>query len=909
MQPNSPEDSAEWLATPEQFTSQSAHRALTTRALVFRWVVVAFSIALFLSTCALMGMGVAWLRNHLDALPTIDYLEHYQPQIPSRLLDSRGELIHEVLGRRAENRQQVTREDLPDHLVQAVVALEDKRFLDHPGVDPIRIPKAAWVNFVAGRIREGASTLTQQLAKDLFVTEILGSGPRKRTYTQKMKEAWRALQIERRYSKSEILEIYLNQVYIGDRRQNIMGVAAASQYYFGKPVSQLALKECAMLAGILQSPASWSPFESLKHANRRTRIALRAMLNEGYIAEEEYQQAVNEPLRLRDRSTRRKLVVNKYPYFNEFARRQFQRGEIRRADGTPIVLAGSGVDVETTLDGRLQEAAIAALRRGIVDHEDRRRTLHGSRWGERVNSEPNADSPVRILPGYTYDAYVAAPYRPGDTEVLVTFPRIEGESRPHAAIFNATESWLDDFGLLKPDGCVRVHVESSPAGLVYRVTREQYVQGALVALRPSTGEILALVGGYDFFDRHNRGEFIRATQARRQPGSAFKPLLYACALDRGFHPASLIEDREQTFHFAGKTWTPENFEGEYTGMVTLHEALAESLNAGSVWLLQHLRRSSQSAGILAFHRFCRQKFDLRLHKSDLTIALGSEEVTPLQLAQAYAVFANGGFLVEPYALSVVQEQKRSRDQVSRTLYEHAWKGRRTMDPAHARVMVSLLEGVVEYGTGHDVASQCKVPVVGKTGTTDNCTNAWFAGFGKDLVCVVYVGFELNRSLGDRMTGRRVALPIWIEFMNRAAEIRPELFGEFDMPEGVVERRICLDSGALSTPQCRRSRTRNLLFPEDRAPSLPCPLHSRPEAPPLAFDVLESGLAGYATMPEGAAASDVGASSPSLPVPVPGFTLPPISPTETHMRPPFPSRTAIPAPPTPTPRKKRSWWRF
>ncbi len=884
----------------------SGRREITTRVIIFRWVILIVSSSLFLTLCAVFGMGYAWFQNYLDALPTIDYLENYRPQIPSRLLDSKGNLIQEVFGSLGENRQQVTLEELPKHLVNAVVATEDKRFYDHFGLDPIRIPKAAWVNFTSGRIRQGASTLTTQLAKDLYVRGVRGEGARERTYEQKINEAFLALQIERHYSKEEILEIYLNQVYLGDRNRNVAGVAAAAQYYFGKPVSQLNLKQCAMIAGILQLPGAWSPFQNIDQAERRTRIALKAMLDAGYITEEEYQRALKTPFDLRDRTAKQKTLVEKYPYFGAYVRRSFQKGELNGPEGQPIFLGGTGVDVETTLDPDLQDAAIEALRNGIEAHERRRRELHGSRWGEPIDSAPNADSPSKILAGYTYDAYIAEPWQEGATYVQVTFPRVEEGDQPRAAIFNATESWLDDFGILEPDMCVRVSVEKSASGgLVYSVTKEEYVQGALVALRPSTGEILALVGGYDFYDEDNAGRFIRATQAYRQPGSAFKPLLYACALHNGYHAASMIEDREQTFHFAGTEWTPENFEGRYFDMVTLHEALAESLNAGTIWLLQHLGRS-QTAGILTLHRFCRRTFDLRLRKPDLTIALGSEEVSPLQLAKAYAVFASGGVLVEPYAVSKVHEQERTRNQVPRVLYEHRLQWRRVIDRRHARLMTGLLEGVVDYGTGRDVKQNCQVPLVGKTGTTDNCTNAWFAGYGKDLVCVVFVGFDSNRSLGAHMTGSKVALPIWIEFMNRVAEIRPELFGEFELPPGVVERSICLDHGTVATPGC--PRTRRMLFLKENVPTMSCPFHGEFDIRPV---VLDDSRQAPSDRQETGQAAPVDATDSGW-VPLSSFNRAPVSSTE-EIRAPFPSLSPQQLQPvptaTPTPKKSRAWWRF
>ncbi|MFH1737716.1 MAG: transglycosylase domain-containing protein [bacterium] len=885
----------------EEGSNRSQRDHLTTRMIVFRWAVLIISTCLFLSVCAALGMGVVWLRAYLDAIPEIPYLEHYRPTIPSRFVDSKGNLIHEVFGEGGEDRQLVTLEELPENLVDAVVGLEDKRFYDHPGIDAIRWPKVLIGNFLAGRVTAGASTLTQQLAKDLYVTGIVGDTTRPRTYSQKWEEGWLALKIERHYSKKEILEIYLNQVYLGDRYQNVLGVAAAAQYYFGKPVSQLTLKECALIAGILQRPNVWSPFRNLNQATRRTNIALRAMLNEGYITEEEFHRAVEEPFLFRDRSTRRKPFVNKYPYFNAYVRRNFQWGNIPGPDGQPIVIAGTGVDVETTLDPDLQDIAVAALQSGIRAHEERRRKLHGSRWGEPTKSAPNADAPDKILPGYTYDAYIAAPCQPDATQVFVTFPRIQGGEQSRAAIFNATENWLDDFGLLKPDMCIRVSVGSSPSGLIYEVTRESYVQGALIAIQPSSGKILALVGGYDFYDTKNSGQFIFATQARRQPGSAFKPLLYACAVSRGYHPASLIEDREQIFQFGGKTWIPENFEGQYLDTVTLHEALAESLNAGSVWLLQHLSRS-QSAGILSLHKFCRRTFDLRLRKTDLTLALGSEELTPLQLAKAYSVFASDGLLVEPYAVSAVREQIRSAGQEPRVLYEHRWEGRRTMDPAHARLVTSLLEGVASYGTARRIAADCKVPLVGKTGTTDNCTNAWFVGYGRDLVCVVFVGFESNRSLGDHMTGSKVALPVWIEFMNQAAEVRPDLFGEFNLPEGIVEKKICLDSGAVANPECPRSR--KMLFLEKDAPILNCLLHGHRSPFPLNYDDHRTG-----TIPQPAPTKQV-IPFEELPwSPITDYNLTPSAATQPYVRKPFPPTTTTPPEPTPTPKKRRPWWRF
>ena len=777
----------------EEFRAEPAKPAVPTRLKshsipfrILRW----FLLAGLLTTLAGLGGVYAALDSIIGELPPSEYLEEYRPPVPSRVLAADGSLVGEVFGE-AQKRSVVTLDQFPAHLINALVALEDKSFFTHPGIDPVGGVRAALVNFQQGRITQGASTVSMLLAKDLYVIGEIEGG-RSRTWEQKARETIRALQIERKYGKGEILERFLNQVNFGG---NLQGVGEAARHYFGKQVTDLNLKECATLIGMLRGTTIYNPLRNPERAQARLVVTLNAMLDEGFITPEEFEHARDTPLALHGTSTRARQV-SVYPYVHEYARHAFDTKRLYKGpDGRPIMLQGTGYDVRTTIDPHLQKSAEEALRWGLREHEKNRRYQHGHRWGAEDYAWVNGHTPGTIQPEVLYDAKIIDATKSVDT-VLVSLPRVIGGAGPFEVDIPA-DNWLREFGALQPDHYITVQLSrtATPNTPRFVLSSEKHVQGALIAIQPSTGRILAMVGGYDFHDRKNSGNFNRVTQLHKQPGSAFKPLLYAAAVCvAGYGPATVLVDEEHTYGKGELAWTPSNFDRIYRGRSTMAYALAESLNASSVHLLDTFT-GSRVRGVRTLHQFCSKKLGVNVNGThDLTLAIGTEDMTPLDMAKAYSVFASGGWLREPYLIERVSERRRDEHHVVRTLYgikddPTRAKAVRTMDSRDAALISDLLRGAALHGTAKELSQEFDVPLAGKTGTTDSCEAAWFAGFGDDLVCIVYVGFDKRRSLGYKMTGSKVALPIWKRFMHAAVDLHPELLGEFEIPAGMVEMRI------------------------------------------------------------------------------------------------------------------------
>lgn len=766
-------------------------------------------IALLLFCMMIMTMGVgagiaiSFLNHYLDQLPTIPYLEDYRPWMPSRVFsgDDAHELVADFFSPR-QNREVVPLSEIPENLINAVIGMEDYYFYEHPGISPRGFLRAAYADFRAGSLQQGGSTLTMQLAEDLIVNkhvpyEIPEMGLK--SFQQKLWEILLALQIEKRYTKNEILEIYLNQVFLGG---NIYGVARAGESYFGKEVSELSLKECALFAGMLQRPNAYSPVRYPEAAQRRTELVLRVMRNRGLITPEQYEQAMAEPFRLNTNATRRTQVAL-YPYFSWGINRQFQDRVITMPNEQPIEIYGQGVDVESTLNTRLQEIAQECLRRGIVQHEHRRRPMGGRDWGRPGYAGVNRSGPSRLKPGQEYDAKILANYDPGAGTIPVTVPNVQDGKGPFTVPVVPNETWLDDFEVLHKDYFVRVKAVQEGDSIQLRLAEDRYVQGSLIAVRPSTGEVLCQVGGYDYYDEKNSGQFIRTLQANMlQPGSAFKPLLYAAALadsKKKWTVASTLLDIEKEYW---TNWTPRNYYDRYYGRVTMLYALTHSLNASTVWLLDNYK-DTRAAGIESLRRFCREVFDFPVNESNMSIALGTAGCTPYQLAQAYAVLANQGNFVKIHMVNKVYQRQDSRQNYPFVLYEYkpSSNTQTRLSPPVAYLVSYMLRNVVEQGTAKELKN---APFVcyGKTGTTDDCTYAWFAGYTKDLLCIVYLGYDdPQRSLGVKMTGSEAALPIWKDFMTRAYEIHPEWFGEITPPPGIVFRTLCRESRKIATADC------------------------------------------------------------------------------------------------------------
>jgi penicillin-binding protein 1A len=535
---------------------------------------------------------------------------------------------------------------------------------------------------------------------------------------------------------------------------NISGVARAAQYYFGKDIRDLSLKECALLAGMLQRPGYYIPFRHPERAEWRTRITLGAMLKRGYITQEEYEEAVADEFHLRKKPMGITRQIAKYPYFSETIRRQFADGKIKGFDGTPIQLYGQGIDIQSTIDTRLQTFAEAALRKGIEEQERVHRKGGGYLWGKpghyRPNQKEKGSGAKRLQEGEHYDAKILSPLNPETNTLTVSLPYVIGAKDSYELSVDPESTWLDEFELLEPDTYLRVKAVEEESGLQVVLSNNKYVQGALVAVQPSTGKILALAGGYNFHDSKNNGRYIRAVQAKDiQPGSAFKPILYTAALaapEQDWTPASHIRDEEIEF-WSG--WTPKNYYENYYGNVTIRYSLVHSLNAASVWLLDNFM-GSRIQGLMTLRNFCRTVFDYPLPEANLSVALGSAGTRPVDLAQAYAVLANRGVFVDLHMVDKVTQRDYQRSSASAENQDLLYQFQPDFDRQHrlspevAYLTTYLLRQVVEDGTGKP-AMDLPFYSVGKTGTTDDCIYAWYAGFSKDILCVAYLGYDNPRQ--------------------------------------------------------------------------------------------------------------------------------------------------------------------
>jgi penicillin-binding protein 1A len=591
---------------------------------------------------ALGGVAVAAYVFWPTDLPPAKALEEHTPSLGTKVYADDDELLTEF---QAEKRIFVPLQQIPPGLRNAIIAVEDARFYSHFGVDLRGIARAATANFRHGRVVEGGSTITQQLAKVLFLTPD-------RSFGRKVREALLALELEKRYSKDRLLELYLNQIYMG---HGAYGVEAAARMYFGRSVQELGLPEFALLAALPRSPGNYSPFEHPEVAQRRRGVVLARMVELGYLTEAEARKANRAPLALIAPERRR----GSGQYFLEY----LQQGLEAKFGGD--LLYKTGLAVYTTLNPVLQRAAEEALRDGL--------RAVGTRQAKRAA---------------TLGRPVADP------------------------------------------------------------------EGAVVVIEVPTGYIKALVGGADFL----RSQFNRALLARRQPGSAFKPFVYLAALEAGRSPTDVLDDSPLRYVSGGKTWAPENYDGQFRGPVTLQQAIEESINIPTIRLLEQVGvgralDAARRAGIQS------------PLPSDLTLALGSGDVTLLEITSAYATFANRGVHMEPLAVRHVTDSQ------GRLVEENIPQGREAIDPAVASTLTHLLRGVVERGTGIG-ARAVGHPVAGKTGTTNDFSNAWFIGYTPSLATGVWVGHDRLRSLGPEETGARAALPIWVAVMRAALRGHP-----------------------------------------------------------------------------------------------------------------------------------------
>jgi penicillin-binding protein 1A len=720
-----------------------------------------FYPALIAVSLVFVAAGVAALTVVLlwPNLPSLQVLTDYRPKIPLRVYSADGELIGEF---GEEKRAVVKIQDVPQVMKAAILAAEDDRFYQHGGVDYMGVVRAAMANLRSQGKREGASTITMQVARTFFLT-------REKTFARKLSEVLLAFKIEANLTKDQILELYINQIFLGNRAY---GFGSASNVYFGKSLGELTPAEAAMLAGLPQAPSRQNPFANAKRAQERQRYVLRRMNDVGWLSADQYKKALAEPLRLNP--NQHEVFAFRADYVAEMA-----RAAIIEQFGESAYV--SGMRVHTTVRRKDQEAANAGLRQGLMDYDHR----HGYRGPEGFADLPAAgDDLEEAIDEALQDREVLGELVPA-VAVAVSAKEVKAVMR------RGDEVTISGDGLKfvaraladkNPDRTIRrgsiIRLQPGEKGS-WTITQLPKAEAALVAVDPANGAILALAGGFDF----NANKFNHVTQAWRQPGSSFKPFIYSAALEKGFTPATVLNDAPFVIDAAktgGQLWEPKNYDGKYEGPMRLRTALAKSKNMISIRLLQAIGPHYAQDYIQRFG------FDPKMHPAYLTMALGAGSATPLQMASAYSVFANGGFRVKPWFIERVEDDR------GQTLYAAKPEvagvdAERVLDERNAFIMTTLMRDVVRYGTAAKAMALGRNDLAGKTGTTNDHVDAWFCGFNGRLVAVSWIGFDTPGNLGTNETGGAAALPIWMGYATKVLKGVPET--EISPPSGVVAVNI------------------------------------------------------------------------------------------------------------------------
>ena len=695
-------------------------------------------------------------------LPSLGALTDYQPKIPLRVYSADGLLIGEF---GEERRAVVKMQEVPRPMVRAILAAEDERFYQHGGVDYVGVARAALSNFVSGGVRQGASTITMQVARNFFLSK-------ERTLTRKFNEMLLAFKIEANLSKDQILELYINQIYLGQRAH---GFAAASQIYFGKSLSELTLAESAMLAGLPKAPSRYNPIANPKRAKLRQQYVLRRMRELQLISEEEFITADRQQVVV-------KKEINEFPVHAEYFAEMVRQALYERYQEDTYT---KGLRVYTTLLTSHQKAANASLRSGVMDY-DRRHGYRGSEGYVELPAKLNDEILEDALQDTTdsddlYAAIVveASPklvraYRKGGERIEIKDDGLKFAARMLGDKANPGQR-------IRRGAIIRVQKDAKQR---WQITQLPVVEASIVTLDPRDGAVRALVGGFDF----NRSQYNHAIQALRQPGSSFKPFVYSAALEKGFTTATVINDAPLTFsatQTGSESWEPKNFDSKFEGPMRLRTALTKSKNLVSVRILQAISPQYAQDYIERFG------FDPKLHPPYLTMALGAGSVTPMQQAAAYAVFANGGYRITPYFIERVEDARGNVLMAAKPAAVGAG-AERVIDARNAFIMTSIMRDVVRSGTAARAAKLGRSDLAGKTGTSNEFVDAWFCGYSPELVAIAWVGFDTPQSLGRNETGAQAALPIWMGYMGavlRGSSERPLV-----LPNGVVAMRVNPDTG-------------------------------------------------------------------------------------------------------------------
>jgi len=765
---------------------------------MFQFLQPLFKLAIFIFILGAITVSSAYYFL-APTLPDIKVLKETQLQVPLRIFSSEGLLIAEFGEKR---RIPVRYNDVPQHLIQAILSSEDDRFFEHPGVDYQGILRAVYSLATTGVKAQGGSTITMQVARNFFLS-------REKTYLRKLNEIILSLQIERILSKEEILSLYLNKIYLGNRAY---GIAAAAKVYYGKTLKELSLPQLAMIAGLPKAPSKYNPIANPERALIRRNYVLRRMWQVGHISQEEYKTAIQAPI---TSSYHRRNVEVYAPYIAEMVRTKLieQYGDEAYS---------MGLNIFTTIKAKHQAAANTALQSALLAY-DKRHGYRGSNKQIALTDLMTLEDYEQILSNFS----AIGPLHPA----VVTSLQVEDDNKlahiylkSHGLIQLKLESlsWArKQLGTNRRGPAIKkftdvfsigdqIYLHQDDKG-EWQLAQLPEVEGALVAVSPFDGAVTALNGGFEYF----QNKFNRATQSKRQPGSGFKPFIYSSALEKGYTAASIINDAPVVFDDPSveNVWRPENYSGKFFGPTRLRVALTHSRNLVSIRIL----RDIGAAYVIDYAQ--KFGFDTRQMPKSLSLALGSGSAAPWDMARAYSSIANGGYRVEPYIIQRIEDEtgailmQAEHATVCETCMQHdatvspketeptdslsAKVAERIMTPQNNYIMNSLLRDVVRYGTGRKALTLGRRDLAGKTGTTNDQIDAWFNGFHPELVAISWVGFDSPHSLGRYETGGRAALPMWIDFMKVALDDMPE--AELQQPVDMITVQIDPDTGLLAGP--------------------------------------------------------------------------------------------------------------
>ena len=744
---------------------------------LFKWFFTLLIIFTLLGCAGLAGLYYYLSRD----LPKINTLKDYRPATVTSVFSDDGRKIGEFYEQR---RIVIPLSEMPANLINAFIAAEDSRFREHPGIDIISIIRASVKNFRAGTIVQGGSTITQQVTKSFLLTP-------ERTYKRKLREAILAYRIEKKFTKDEILFLYLNQIYLG---HGAYGVEAASENYFGKRAKDLNLAECSMLAGLPQAPSRYSPFRFPERAKQRQIYVLNRMKEEGFITNLEATEAIDMKL---DIKPRKNWFIERVPCYTEYVRRYVEEHYGKDA------LYRQGLQIHTAVNIELQKIARKAVRKGLIEL-DRRTGYRGpiknisSLQIEDFCAETAKQIGARLLAkGNIYKGVVLAvddenkitKVRVGNFKGIIKLATMTWARKPDPEVAYYETKIRKPSEVLRPGDVILVKVASDMVEdntLEFTLYQEPVAQSALLSIEAETGHVKVMIGGRDYRD----SQFNRAYQSRRQPGSAFKPIIYAAALDKGYTAASVIMDSPVVYEDTQRdfVWKPRNYKEKFYGPTLFREALVKSRNIVTIKILKDI-------GIDYVINYARKLGITSDIHQDLSIALGSSGLSLLELVKAYSVFSNLGYLIDPVFITKIYDRDGNLLEKSKLVRK------KVIDMSTAYIMTNIMESVVKSGTGWRIRA-LKRPVAGKTGTTNNLFDAWFLGYTPRYTTGVWVGLDKEAPLGKGETGSRAASPIWLDYMRNA--LKGKTIRTFNVPEGIVFAKIDAKTGLLPIEESEKT---------------------------------------------------------------------------------------------------------